>query len=181
MKRLFSIFITLFILIGCGSVNVKNIYTPRDNAKIFHLTNELDNLSHNHKESSELAVLAITYPRVLAKEYNLVKPPSYHNFLVNQGLRKRGLCYHWVEDIYKEIKSRHFKSFDFKWGRANADRLNEHNVLVVVAKGSNDFKNGIILDAWRNSGELVFHKVKDDKEYDFKEWKEGNLKMKNEK
>ena len=180
MKRLFLILITLFVLIGCGSVNVKSIYTPKDNAKIARLTNELENLSHNHKESSELAILGITYPRVLAKEYNLVSPPSYHNFLVNQGLRKRGLCFHWVEDLNKEIKSRNFKSFDFKWGRANANKLNEHNVLVVVAKGSNDFKNGIIFDAWRNSGELLFHKVKDDSEYIFKEWQEGDRKLKEE-
>ena len=178
MKRLlFIVFITFFI-VSCGSVNVDSIYKPSDNAKIAKLANELENLGGSHSEARELATLAITYPRVLAKKYKLVSPPLYQNFLVNIGLRKRGLCYQWVEDLYKEIKTRDFKTFDFKWGQANANKLNEHNVLVVVKKGSNDFENGIILDAWRNSGEMFFKKVKDDKEYHFIESKEGDERLK---
>ncbi len=178
MKRLIFIIFVTFFIISCGSVNVNSIYKPSDNAKIAKLANMLENLGGSHSESRELATLAVTYPRVLAKEYKLVSPPLYHNFLVNQGLRERGLCYHWLEDLYKEIKTRGFKTFDFKWGQANANRLDEHNVLVVVKKGSNDFKNGIILDPWRNSGELFFTKVKDDNKYHFIESKEGDERLK---
>jgi hypothetical protein len=76
-----------------------------------------------------------------------------------------------------KINQRGFKSFKFVWGRANGDKLNEHNVIVVTGKKDYNFYNGIILDAWRNSGDLFFCRVKDDKEYKFTPWQEGNSRI----
>jgi hypothetical protein len=176
-KRVLLILLLIFSINGCGSVNYANLHTIEDNPKISKLTKMLIELGGNPNEARELAVLAVSHSKELANEYHLVSPPLYHNFLVNSGKRKRGLCFHFVEDLTKEIKSRNFKSFDFRWGRANADKLNEHNVIVVLKKGSKDFKNGIILDAWRHSGKLYFTKVKDDPEYNFVPWAEGDRRM----
>jgi hypothetical protein len=45
--------------------------------------------------------------------------------------------------------------------------LYEHNALIVMAKGGN-IKEGIIIDPWRNAGELYFSKVADDPKYNWK-------------
>jgi hypothetical protein len=177
LRRLFIIILTFFA-ISCSSVHYNSLHKVTDDKKVALLKKELLTLSNNKEEASELATLAITYPRVLANRYHLVSPPQYHNFLVNTGKRSRGLCYHFVEDIQKEINRRNFKSFSFKWGVANQNKLNEHNVIVVMPKSGGDFKEGVILDGWRNSGELYFTKVKDDPEYSFKEWAIGDKKLK---
>ncbi len=121
-------------------------------------------------EAKRLSRIAVLYPLYLSKKYELTYPPLFHNFLVNVHIKKRGLCYQWVEDMLKYIKCSDFKSFDFHWGVANRGKINEHNVIVVTAKGE-PFESGVILDAWRDSGTLFFSKVKEDKEYRFREWK----------
>jgi len=174
---IFSIF-SIFFINSCGSVSYSQLYTPDDNPKIKHLKQELLTVSNNRQEAQELATLAVTYPKELANRYNLVSPPVYQNFLVNSGQRKRGLCFHWVEDIMREIKTRDFKTFNFRWGRANANQLNEHNVIVVTGNKNNNFSDGIIIDGWRNSGKVFFCKVKNDPKYHFKEWQTGNERIK---
>jgi len=134
-------------------------------------------ISNNRREANELATLAIIHSKRLANSYNLVSPPSYHNFLVNSGERKKGLCYHFVDDLMREINKRDFKSFKFRWGRANAEKLNEHNVIVVLGNRENQWEEGVVLDAWRDSGRLFFTKVKDDKEYRFRPWQEGDIRI----
>jgi hypothetical protein len=42
--------------------------------------------------------------------------------------------------------------------------LGEHNAVVVTAKGQ-PFSEGIVLDAWRDSSDLFFTKVEEDREY----------------
>jgi hypothetical protein len=174
MRLLFAVIFSIFIINGCGSVKYSSLHKSSDFQKIKRLKQELSTLSNNKTEVNELAMLAIVTPRELANRYNLVSPPQYHNFLVNSGQRSRGLCYHFVEDIQHKINQRDFKSFSFRWGVANQNRLNEHNVIVVMPKSGGNFGDGIILDGWRNSGELYFGKVKDDSEYKFVEWQEGD-------
>jgi hypothetical protein len=174
MKYIFIV-ITLFFL-SCSKVHYNSLSFADDVNKIERLKQELIAIGANKQEAQELATLAVVHSKTLANSYNLASPPQYHNFLVNSGQRERGLCYHFVQDLDKEIQSRHFKSFRFKWGVANQNKLNEHNVIVVLGKNTK-WEDGIILDAWRNSGELFFTKVKDDKEYKFKEWKEGSLTL----
>ena len=177
MKKLFLSILMMFFINGCGSVVYKQLHTPQDDIKIEKLKNELLTVSTSKQEAEELANLAVTYPKVLANRYRLVSPPLYHNFLVNTGQRKRGLCFHFVEDIMQEINKHNFKSFNFRWGRANADELDEHNVIVVTGNKNSNFNDGIILDAWRNSGNLLFWRVKDDPKYKFTEWAEGNRRI----
>jgi hypothetical protein len=101
----------------------------------------------------------------LKNEYQLVKPPLYHNFLVNIGVKKRGLCWHFAYDMLSHAKKLNLKSFDYYIGGADInDYWQEHNTLVVTCKGC-DFSKGIVLDPWRNSAKLFYSKIKDDKDY----------------
>jgi hypothetical protein len=116
------------------------------------------------QEAQLLAHEAVAYPRVLANQYNLVSPPYWQNVLVNYGYRENGLCWQWTRDMAKHIQARNWKSFDFFHATANRRRFNEHNSLVVAAKGKG-VKEGMLLDPWRNSGELYWEMTKDDPKY----------------
>jgi len=101
----------------------------------------------------------------LTEEFEMTYPPQFHNFLVTVGIRKKGLCYHWSDALYLYLSKKHYPSFEFHLMGANVgEYLFEHNALVVVAKGGK-IKEGIIIDPWRDSGELYFSKVGDDPDY----------------
>ncbi len=148
--------------------------TPQlDSSSVQKLTTILIGLSPKveEREAQLLAYEAILYPRELALQYKLVSPPLLHNSLINIGLKERGLCYEWSEDMMAHLKARGYQSFDLRWGVANKGLMDEHNSVVVVAKGE-PFESGVLLDPWRNSGELYFAKLHEDSEYKWVENKE---------
>ncbi|WP_309494551.1 hypothetical protein [Sulfurovum sp.] len=101
----------------------------------------------------------------LTEEFELTSPPVFHNFLVTVGVREKGLCYHWSDALYAYLSQKHYASFEFHLVGANiGEYFYEHNALVVVTKGGK-VEEGIIIDPWRDSGELYFSKVKDDSAY----------------
>ena len=166
MKSYIYLLLLSILFVGCTSnqpiPNVQNI-------KIQKLESLLNSLHIDKKEAKDLAKKSITYSRTLAKEYNLVKPPLFQNFLVNIGLRKKGLCWQFAYDMLSFVKKQNYKSFDYYIGGANVgDYWREHNVLVVTCRGCK-FQDGILLDPWRDSGDLYFSKIKDDKEYKWKQ------------
>jgi len=115
-------------------------------------------------ESKALARDSFTYAYHLSERYDLVWPPLWHNALVNVGLKERGLCYQWADDMLAHMKKGGYRSFDFYLGVSGLGTLWEHNTLVVSAKGE-PFEQGVVLDPWRDSGELFFAKVSEDEKY----------------
>ncbi len=101
----------------------------------------------------------------LTKEFELTSPPLFHNTLVNIGLREKGLCYHWSDALYAYLSQKKYPHFEFHLVGADiGEYFSEHNALVVVGKGGS-IKDGILIDPWRNSGQLYFSRVVDDKKY----------------
>ncbi|HHS91771.1 MAG TPA: hypothetical protein ENK82_00345 [Campylobacterales bacterium] len=80
------------------------------------------------------------------------------------GIKNRGLCHEWAEDLLGFLLKQKYQTFDFHPVSANVGYLNEHNALVVSAKGDRYFR-GILLDAWRFSGNLYFVEVSKDPKY----------------
>lgn len=144
---------------------VKNM-DQRTKQEIAAVTKALMSLGPNidPAEASLLAHEAVNYPKVLANQYNLVRPAYLQNILVNYGYRDNGLCWQWTRDMAKHIQARNWKSFDFFHGTANRRRYNEHNSLVVAAKGKG-VREGMLLDPWRNSGELYWVRTTADPKY----------------
>ena len=138
--------------------------------KLISLTRALRLLSPrvNKKEAKIFAQAAVLYPHYLAEKYELVSPPYFQNFLITLGLKERGLCYHWASDLITYLKDQELKSFDLYRAVVNEGSMREHHAVVVTAK-DRPFSEGIILDAWRNSSDLYFEKLKDDKDYDWVE------------
>jgi hypothetical protein len=117
-------------------------------------------------EADAVARIALSYPLELASSYRLTKPAITHNMLVNIGIKPRGLCVHWTEDLLRRLGELDLATLDLYWGVAYPTkpfRL-EHSTPVVTARGE-PFERGILLDAWRDSGRLYYSPVGDDQRY----------------
>ena len=174
----YSVVILLVVfLIGCVSGHQRSqipdeSVTPEDRReaetyreKVASLQVDLAVLNRqtNLLEAEQVAQTAIQYSFFLAEKYELVRPAALHNVLVRIGLKDRGLCHHWTVDLMKQLELLELKSYQLYWGVAHrGSELREHNSVVVVAKGQ-QFEEGIVLDPWRNSGELYWALVKNDR------------------
>ncbi|PYL22087.1 MAG: hypothetical protein DMF44_12185, partial [Verrucomicrobia bacterium] len=54
-------------------------------------------------EAQAVSYTAHTTARRLKKEYRVVLNPEFTVFLYNVGMRKRGWCGHWAQDIGAEL------------------------------------------------------------------------------
>jgi len=126
------------------------------------------NRQANLQEARQVAETAITYANQLAEEYQLVRPAVLHNVLVRVGMKDRGLCYHWTEDLLKQLQLLDLRTYQLHWGVAHrGSELREHNSVVITARGQ-AFEKGMVLDPWRNSGVLYWTLIKTDR-YPWKE------------
>ena len=143
--------------------------TSRDDAAIRQLSGQLAALSPavRPREAQRLATAAFETAARLRREYQVGGPAGFHNFLVNAGVKQRGLCHHWARDLMNSLATVKQATFDLHWGIARRGTLREHNSVVVTAKGA-PFATGIVLDAWRHSGRLYAGPVANDR-YPWKE------------
>lgn len=146
-----------------GDRPVARILTNQQKRSINGLARALKGLGPNtsQAEANAIAYDAVVYPMILANRYNLVYPPRLQNMLVNGKKRDRGLCWQWADDMTAHMEKKKLKTFDLVRGTANRRLKNEHNSLVVKAKGDSFYK-GILLDPWRDSGQLYWTKVTED-------------------
>ena len=112
-------------------------------------------------EAELLSVTAHTASRSLAREYGLVWTPIFQNLLIHMGKRQRGYCGHYTRDIGERLKELRLKTLVLHWGAAYAGTPGENNCLVVTARNQ-PFEEGIVMDGWRNSGQLFWCPLKED-------------------
>jgi hypothetical protein len=133
-------------------------------------------------EAEQLSVTAHTTARRLAREYRVVLNPEFTVFLVNMGMRKRGWCGHWAQDIGARLKELKLKTLVLQWGVAYDKTSSENNCIVVTARNQ-PFQDGIIIDGWRRAGRLFWCPVIKDDEYEVEQhhghsgitaWKENS-------
>ena len=168
--------LVVFLLAGCSGVH-QTYRKPSDNAatssgavkdatieKIKALQNDIRALNRqaNMLEARQIAETAVTYSKDLAEEYDLVRPAVLHNVFVRMGFKNRGLCYHWTEDLIKRLQALNLKTYQLHWAVAyRGSELREHNSVVVTARGE-AFEKGMVLDPWRNSGDLYWALIQTD-------------------
>jgi hypothetical protein len=116
-------------------------------------------------EAQALSYTAHTTARRLKREYRVVLNPEFTVFLYNIGLRKRGWCGHWAQDIGSELKKLEPKTLVLHWGEAYPNTTSENNALIITARNQR-FEDGIIIDGWRRAGRLFWCPVKKDDEYE---------------
>lgn len=109
-------------------------------------------------EARALAEMAWAGSVELAGQYRATRPAWFHNMLVNAGFRPRGLCYHWANDLADRLAALPLQTLEIHYAVARPATPREHNALVVTRRGT-PFSEGLVLDAWRRSGELTWMPV----------------------
>lgn len=113
-------------------------------------------------EAQTIATTAYKYSLELRKQYCVVPPALFHNFLVNIGIRKRGLCYQWADDLSAKLNTLGLQTIEVHRAIARPNSLRVHCAVVLTARHQS-FDQGLVLDAWRHSGYLYWGPVKKDK------------------
>lgn len=154
------------LAIGCASRDAERAPAPVPPPdRTASLQRDLDELAAGAApdEAHLLAEVAMTESARLSAEYRMARPALFNNVLVNVGLKQRGLCWHWTEDLIAALRELPLSSYELHWGIAHRGRLfREHNSLVVTARGES-FASGIVLDPWRESGSLYWVAVLEDR------------------
>src|SRR4051794_14006238 len=109
-------------------------------------------------EAAQVTRCAFETGRELRKQWGVLWPPGLQNFLVNQGVKKGGLCYQWAEELLVRLDRLKLQSIELHWAEAEGGTRHEHNVIVVTAKGQ-PFSEGVLLDNWRFGGSLAWGPV----------------------
>lgn len=120
------------------------------------------------EEARRAAQIAYAYTDQLVQEYQITDPPLIHNAKVNKGLRPRGLCWHWAEDIERRLDQEQFETLEMHRAIANADnpfRI-DHSTAIISRKGESMYE-GVVLDPWRYGGVLYWSPLADDTRYDW--------------
>lgn len=158
----------LLVAMGLAACASPPVDGPSDAAKIAQLTQAIIALGPevDPQEAQRAARIAVDYPRQLAVAYQISDPPITHNRKVNLGLRPRGLCWHWAEDMQRRLVAEEFVTLDLHRAIANyrtAFRI-EHSTVIVSARGDDMF-DGLVLDPWRWGGLLYWGPVDEDLSY----------------
>jgi hypothetical protein len=161
IQRIFFIFVFLVLILPASA---------RDERSIKDLSKALTGLAPDvdPAEAEQISVTSHTTARSLAREYRVVLNPELTVFLVNVGLRKRGWCGHWAQDIGARLKELKPKTLVLHWGVAYDRTSSENNCIVVTARNQ-PFDEGIIIDGWRRAGRLFWCRVKKDDEYELEQ------------
>lgn len=150
-------------LAGCGSAR-----QPISGEEIGKLAAALRDHGIRRDDADNAAELSFRHTEVLARKYEIVDPPLVHNTKVNLGLKPRGLCWHWAEDMEARLKAERFETLDLHRAIANAEnpyRI-DHSTVVASAKDS-PMEAGIVLDPWRLGGRLFWAPVVEDVRYNW--------------
>jgi len=164
LKYYFKFLLINFFLVGCTVTSP--LVSQTKIKELSYLLHSMDN-TVPQSEVLELSKDIFHKTEQLREEFEMTSPPQLHNFLVTVGMREKGLCYHWSDALYLYLIAKKYDAFEFHLMGANiGEYFYEHNALVVVAKGGK-IEEGVIIDPWRDSGELYFSKVQDDPEYEW--------------
>ena len=169
LKIIFILPLLVYLAQGCASTNPLIELTPFvEQQRINELELAILALGEDIEpdEAHRAATISIEYPLELAHEYEIADPPLMHNFLVNIGVKPRGLCVDWTYDLLTRLQQERFHSLGLHWGIANYDsafRI-EHSTAIISARGE-PLSRGIVLDPWRHSGQLFWAKTLEDPEY----------------
>jgi hypothetical protein len=159
LGSLFLIISLTVVATFCAEVSAQ--LPPRDILRAHVLGDRIAALGPKVRrdEAGRVAECAYATAQRLRRNYGTVwGPPSLNNILVNTGIRKRGLCFQWAEDLLAQLDALKVTTLDLHWAEAYAGTWREHNVVVVTAK-DRPMHDGILLDCWRHSGHLFWSAV----------------------
>ncbi|MEM1350872.1 MAG: hypothetical protein AAGF27_00930 [Pseudomonadota bacterium] len=117
------------------------------------------------REAERAAYLAYTYSLQLREDYRITTSPILHNVKVNNGLRERGICVHWAEDIEARLNEEDFQTLQIHRAIAEGSEVRiDHSTAIISARGEG-MNEGIVLDPWRRGGYLYWSPTLEDTRY----------------
>ncbi|HEY1770912.1 MAG TPA: hypothetical protein VGG02_11735 [Chthoniobacterales bacterium] len=160
------LFLAILMLLCAGCVGEM----PREDNSPAALARALCALSPtvDRAEAERAADCAYATCARLKREYRVVGPAVFQNGLVNLGLREKGLCYQWTEDLLAALQPLHLRTLRIHWVIAHPGSYLESNALVLTARGQS-VRDGIVLDAWRHAGRLYWNATAADRAFGWEE------------
>ena len=166
--RTLTVVMALVVLVACGNIPPEERPRPTQ-LEIATLAEGILALGPNvdPEEALRAARISFEHTRELAIQYEIVDPPLVHNTKVNMGLKPRGLCWHWAEDMEKRLKAENFETLVIHRAIANANNYRiEHSTAIISQRGDDMYK-GMVVDPWRTGGTLTFNLTVRDPDYDW--------------
>jgi len=158
------------VILSCVIASCVNVGTPvQRREKAARLSHDLQQLARSvsRAEADQVASTAMEESAKMSLDFKPLSLPWLNNGLVNSGLRKRGLCYQWRDDLFPHLHRLNLKTLDLHLTSSRRATLLEHNGIVVTAKGQR-FEDGIVLDPWRKGGRLWWGTLQQDKRHPWK-------------
>lgn len=157
---------TVLVLGGCGAP--QSAVTQNE---VVELSQKLQSLGPevDPDEALRAAQVALTYSRQLATEYGVSSSPIVHNAKVNEGFADRGLCVHYAEDMERRLKQENFRTLQVHRAIALPKTVFniDHSTALISRRGDSMY-DGVILDPWRNGGDLFWAATRDDTRYNWR-------------
>lgn len=166
--RTMALMMAMIVLAACGNIAPEDRPIPTE-LEIAKLAEGIANLGPDvdPEEAMRAARISFEHTRALAISYEIVDGPMVHNTKVNMGLKPRGLCWHWAEDMEKRLKAENFETLVIHRAIANATNWRiEHSTAVISQRGDDMFK-GMVVDPWRLGGTLAFNPTVADPDYEW--------------
>ena len=163
MNKRFTFHYLLLMFLLCSCAYQPDNQTEKQ-TRIAALTLELQKLSPNadKKEALHFASIAVNTAANFSEQYQVNMAPWIHNIEVNSGIKTRGLCFHYANDLAAKLQPVAPPHWQLHFVQAKPKELLEHNAIVITGAGK-PWQSGIVLDSWRNSGVLYFSPVMEDK------------------
>ena len=152
----------LFVMLMVSCAHPGTLGERQERAK--RLSHDLQKLASTvrKEEADRMAVTAVEESAKLSKIYKPMRLAWSNNALVNMGLRERGLCYQWRDDLFPHLFHLQCKTLQLHLATSKRGTPLEHSALVVTARGQ-PFNEGVLLDPWRKGGRLYWKYLADGK------------------
>jgi hypothetical protein len=112
------------------------------------------------EEAARAARISYVHTHELAIQYQITDPALIHNTKVNLGLKPRGLCNDWAEDMEKRLVAEDFQTFTIH--RAIGALVGVDHSTVIISRRGDSMYDGIVIDPWRRGGRLTWIATRDD-------------------
>jgi len=107
-------------------------------------------------EVNKIARVCVVEGENFAQENRAVRPSWLNNCLVNVGIHRSGLCWHYRNHLYDQLHAMNRKYFEVHTGVRDKGRtFHEHHCVVIVPAGGG-FHDGLVIDPWQESGRTIW-------------------------
>lgn len=164
----------LLVLMGCGASAKKNSAPlpgsppPGTEIEIAELERAILALGPgiDPSEAAMAARAAYEHTYDLAIEYEITDPALIHNIKVNLGVKPRGLCKHWAQDMEKRLIAEGFQTLTIH--RAIGELAGVDHSTAIISRKGEDMYQGIVVDPWRDAGRLTWIATSEDTLWDWR-------------